>query len=535
MDSPTADEAVSGAAARADLDHLVEVLTDAHPDAYHGFGGAVAFWRAVSETRAAIPASGLTATALYGRLARLAAGVRDAHTALFPPGRRSFTDPAAPRYGIDWDVVDGALVVGSVHTAGHRPLLRARLRAVDGVAFDELVERMRRLRGYDNAHGNLVHLAQALDDPAAASLLTGAAGDRRVELATSGGPTEVTLAPWRPRPADRLAPTSRLPLPVPGPSGIATAMLGPVGYLRLGELLGYREVFENARVDGVDWLLGERLDTALERLGVTGAPPRVDERIALVPSASEAIGGLLDRLRTAGGDRLVVDLRHCPGGNSIIGDILATLLYGVDGVLDGDEGYQVPRYSPRYFQHYRDSPATPGYDFGAERDWLATRSDPHARRRRRRAALTELRSRLPAFDRQLARAAIPPAPRVAVVVDAFTFSAGFDVLLALRRHGATVVGTAPAQAANCFIDILPFQLHHSGLRGMVSFKWSVSLPDEPDNGTLLRPDVPLTAAEYDLDPNAAVLLALDHLDHDRARTGAGTSTDPGACGTAPAR
>ncbi|GIL28694.1 S41 family peptidase [Actinocatenispora comari] len=535
MDSPAADQTLSASAAGADLDQLVETLTDTHPDAYRGFGGAVAFWRAVDETRAAIPASGLTVTALYGHLARLAAGVRDAHTAVFPPGRRSFTDASAPRYGIDWDVVDGALVVGAVHAAGHRPLLGARLRAVDGVAFGELVERMRRLRGYDNEHGNLVQLAQALDDPVGATLLTGAADRRRVEVTASGGPAEVTLTPWRPRPADRLAPASRLRLPEPGPTGIATALLGTVGYLRLGELLGYREAFEIARANGVDWVLGERLDAALERLGVTDAPATVDERIALVPSASDAVAGLLERLRAAGGDRLVVDLRHCPGGNSIIGDLLAALLYGVAAVLDGDEGYQVPRHSPRYFEHYRDSDAAPGYDFGAERDWHATRADPRRRRELRRDALAELRGELPAFDRQLARVATPPAPRVAVVVDAFTFSAGFDVMLALRRHGATVVGTAPAQAANCFIDILPFRLERSGLRGMVSFKWSVSLPDEPDNGTLLRPDVPLTATGYDADPNAAVLLALAHLDRGGARTGAGTSTDGGACGTAPER
>ncbi|BCJ35507.1 hypothetical protein Athai_30100 [Actinocatenispora thailandica] len=342
--------------------------------------------------------------------------------------------------------------------------------------------------------------------------MTGAADRRRVELTAAGGPAEAALTPWRPVPADRLAPASRLRLPELGPTGIATALLGTVGYLRLGELLGYREAFETARASGVGWVLGERLDAALERLGVTRAPATVDERIALVPSASDAVAGLLERLRAAGGDRLVVDLRHCPGGNSIIGEILAALLYGVQAVLDGDEGYQVPRHSPQYFEHYRGSDAAPGYDFGDERAWRATRTDPRRRRELRRDALAELRGELPALDRQLAAADTLPSPRVAVVVDAFTFSAGFDVLLALRRHGATVVGTAPAQAANCFIDILPFQLERSGLRGMVSFKWSVALPGDADDGTLLHPDVTLTSSEYDTDANAAVLLALRELD-----------------------
>jgi hypothetical protein len=63
------------------------------------------------------------------------------------------------------------------------------------------------------------------------------------------------------------------------------------------------------------------------------------------------------------------------------------------------------------------------------------------------------------------------------------------VLVGLLRHGAEIVGVPSMQAGNCFIDALSFQLKHSGLQGMVSQKWSLLFPDDPERGKLLRPRV----------------------------------------------
>jgi hypothetical protein len=54
------------------------------------------------------------------------------------------------------------------------------------------------------------------------------------------------------------------------------------------------------------------------------------------------------------------------------------------------------------------------------------------------------------------------------VTDARTFSAGFSLLAALRRLGATVVGTAPVQAPTYFGDVVGFELPNSGVSAMTA-------------------------------------------------------------------
>ena len=93
-----------------------------------------------------------------------------------------------------------------------------------------------------------------------------------------------------------------------------------------------------------------------------------------------------------------------------------------------------------------------------------------------------------------------------------TYSAEFNIVLRQKALGALHVGVAPAQSANCFIDVLRYTLPLSCLTGTLSFKESLALPDGGPEATLLRPEVELTykrLAEYGFDPSAGLRLALD--------------------------
>lgn len=101
-------------------------------------------------------------------------------------------------------------------------------------------------------------------------------------------------------------------------------------------------------------------------------------------------------------------------------------------------------------------------------------------------------------------------PRVVVVSSARTYSAAFDVVAMLHAHGAELVGVPSAQAGNCFIDSLSFELKNSHIRGHLGFKRSLSFPHEPGKGRLLRPDMELTydtLSRMSFDPHAALRLA----------------------------
>jgi len=214
---------------------------------------------------------------------------------------------------------------------------------------------------------------------------------------------------------------------------------------------------------------------------------------------------------------------------------LSTSLYGVQGMLAAEEGYQVRRYSPLYRANYQSPSAeraaeinrflgNGGYDFSDEEAWERRRRTGFtpSERKRRVAELQHHVSLAPSFARVFDRGRRLPVwspRRMTVLTSAQTYSAGFDIAAMLVKHGAEVIGVPSAQAGNCFIDSLHYTLDHSGLHGYISFKWSRRFPNDPERGNLLRPDVELTydyLARLGFDPNASVRLALEFLGYSHA-------------------
>jgi hypothetical protein len=280
-----------------------------------------------------------------------------------------------------------------------------------------------------------------------------------------------------------------------------------IAYFRLDSAMRYREAFEVWRATGY---------------------AREERKLADIPSVTQTLETLFTEMKAKKTTLLVVDMRENEGGNSAFAQILEYFLYPLDAILASDSGYQVPRYSALYFANHtndslekvraRTSPTFQigDFDFTDERTWQrfhGTQPTGEELARRRRETAQGVQSS-PTFAKAYAEGKWNGtwSPRVVVLTSARTYSAGFDAVLVLRAHGATVVGVPSAQAANCFIDTLAFELAHSHLRGGLSFKWSVRLPDDPKRGEMLRPDHELTYATYasnDFDPNTCVLMAMD--------------------------
>jgi hypothetical protein len=291
----------------------------------------------------------------------------------------------------------------------------------------------------------------------------------------------------------------------------------------------YREAFEINREIGhgrfIETYLADVVDDATDG----SLPDDLDRAIAAVPSAAEQLLDLFTAMREAQTETVLVDLRDNGGGNSFFAAILAYFLYGVDGSIDLDTGYQVLRYSPLYLANYLSPPedrrtaieaamGNGGYDFAEEREWRRRRREGLAGAERARAVVdTETQvAQAPSFSAIFERREGEGiwTPRIVVLTSGRTYSAGFDVAAMLVKRGARLVGVPSSQAGNCFIDGLFYTLDHSQLTGIISYKWSLLFPDEPERGTLLQPDVELTyeyLASTGFDPNAAVRLALEDL------------------------
>ncbi len=518
---------------RADLRQLLALLSDAHPDPFSAIGGMVSFHRMANDILSAIPDEGMTPAEFLRLLRPLVAAVRDGHTTIF--------DPAAPdqlvdvramggeldmaqRLWIDWEPVDEQLVVSGVYDEGHSQFLGALLDSVEGVPFGELVKRMRAIRGDDNAYNNLVHLTEALGHPYLIFDLLECEPTEALTLKfidRVGAQIEANV-PLSPQPAgDRITPPSAIDLTPVGPSRIGWQMVDGAMLLRVGPMMWYREAFEVWRHYGYHHNLSHHLDTLVEDLGVYPRPCDVGDRIAAVPAASEIFVQMLEEMAKNATKTLIVDLRESTGGNSTIATILQFLLYGLNGMIDHDGGYQVRRLSPLFFDNNRNIPRESstglpgGYDFSEEREWRRGREGLTDQERRvLRDRIIEEASASKTFERLIATRDENPSwtPEVIVLTSARTYSAGFDMAAMLYKHGAKIVGVPSSQAGNCFIDTLRYTLDHSGLQGRISYKWSLLFPDDADTGKMLRPNLELTydrLADLDFDPNASIQLALD--------------------------
>jgi hypothetical protein len=519
--APPAREAgwLSRENAREDLFQLRTLLETSHPDPYLRAGGMVAFRRRFSLAEGGIPPEGIGHAAFLAILEPLVAQVRDAHTGLWD----ETTERGAP-VQVDLVPVDSRLVVTRVYGETQKLALGATLESVEGIPVADLLERMARRRGYENLYSNLTHLAQALENVASLEKLLGRpllSGQVRCRVRRPDGTSMPLVLPsGDTEPAGRLVPARRMTLPAPDVAGLATGFLDPggkVAYFAMTSSMRYREAFEAWRA------YGDGNDRGLEAL--VGPEGSAADKLARLPSVTERLESLVTEMKARKTPLLIVDLRRNQGGNSCFAAILAYFLYPLDQVASPRmDGYQVIRYSALYFQNRpneslervraRRSPTfqVGDLDFQEEEAWKASPPGP-ASPSVQAAWLKETSGGLPTFSKAVAEGRWNAAwrPKVVVLTSAATFSAGFDAVLQLHLLGAEVVGVPSSQAANCFIDTLPFQLKNSGIHGGMSFKWSVGLPDDPAAGELLHPDRELTYETFrDLrfDPDSSLILAL---------------------------
>lgn len=532
-EAPLAPDAwLSQEALRADLRQLVRLIEETHPDPYSRAGGRIAFHRRVDALLRSLPAEGMTVEGFYRHARPLVASVRDGHTHLRAPSSPQGAQPSLP---LEFEAVEDRLYVSRVREAGLQPFLGATLVGVEGTSFEVLATRMEAFRGADNRYHNLRHLTDALRTPGGVGELLerqALTGPVRFELRKPDGTNVTVSVEAVMTPGQALAPPSRLSVPEPNAADLAWSFLTPdksVAYVRMDSMGRYREAFEQWRALGFTMPLGDHLSSVAKAAGhpeLTG----VDERIAVIPSATELLRELFSSMRRERTATLIVDVRRNSGGNSLLASMLGYFLYPMDSLLGTETGYQVPRYSALYFQsHEGDSLEkvrassgvaleTGDLDFSEERAWRERRErglTPEQRERLRKDFLDTV-AMVPTFEQVVREGGFNAAwsPRVVVLTSGRTYSAGFDLVALLRAHGARVVGVPPAQAGNCFIDTAPYRLERSGLTGSISFKYSLLYPEDPVNGELLRPDRELRYQELaamGFDPHAAVLLALEEL------------------------
>ena len=518
-----AQNVISKAFLVEDTRQLIKILEESHPDPYISFGGKIAFHRNFQQVLSLIPESGMTNKEYYNLLVPFIAKMCTMHTGLINPEKPGQNGPGIP---LKFKIIDNDLVVVEVQSSDYKYLLGCKLESVNSIPIRTLLDRQTRLRGIENEPGKLVFLSLSLKTiNGVKNLIPEWVGNEKITVGFRSKSGTIISRDFKipySNQGEPIAYSSKVIKPSTEKSDVVYDFLDDAkqnALLIISNMERYREASEGWFSKGFEGAT-EYSGTAYKHFNNSEPPTNREELLKGIPSVTETFISLIQDLKKNKTKNLIVDLRDNTGGNGIMNEMLIYFLFGKEGMLNTNQGYQITKYSDLYFQNYS-SASLPlinkereikltkdDYDFREEETYFKKVKDT--------LELYNYLKLAPTFYNvfQTKKYDIPQIQlkNIIILCNPFTSSSGFNLLTYLNEKGAKVLGTASAQPGNNFGDAIFFLLKNSGLKGYVSFKQNITFPDDPIKGKCLMPDYPLTYQKFmsfNFDPDAEILYALE--------------------------
>jgi len=509
-----------------DVRQLTNILETAHPDPYINGGGKIAFHRRIHKIMNSIPAMGLNSSDFGKILSPIFVSIGDGHTRI--NRTLSPNSTVTKIIPIKFRAIEKDIYVAAVYDEQQKYLLGSKLIAVEGIPYNQLLERMYSLQPIENAYHAMKWLCRFINDKKYYDDLLPEWKDKSRIIITLKSPlgkiNEVTLTTIE-KLINPILPPTKIDLPSTDKNDITYKFLdknNKNAILRVTIMNNYKEHFEG--VIKQMGSLGPVKDVAqesYERYNSKKAPEKDEDIVTGLPSIVELYMKMLEEMKSAHSETLLIDLRENTGGDDSMSWMLLYFLYGKKGLENAMQATQVVKYSDIFFAFAKEVTLESinkdrvlpleknDYDFlgEAENSNKITREDLLSEWGKYKAMAKEL-------DKEEHEKYYCPK-NVIVICDEITFSAGFDMMRNLYNNGATIVGVPSSQAGNSFGNIIMWKLNNSGVEGSVSYKCDLSFPNDPEKGKVLTPHYQLTykkLKQYGFDPNASVRYALEVLD-----------------------
>ena len=459
--------------ALSDMHQLLRILTEAHPDPFRNLGSQVKFYTKVEEILSSLEET-IDLSQLNMIVMRIIALLGDCHTQATQLFAKS------GKVWLEFKPIDKMIILTGVYENKFSSLIGHKLLAVNGIPVEELISKMLEIRAANGIYNKLLVLSYALKETYFISLLTGkSTGDMKEIIFTlisleDNSIHEIAIPNdniFEQKPPGKLIEHDSLHFSFSSKSDISYKIIEDmIGYLRIDSMTKYRESYESLLKSGAsESFLREMFgDAGFELHG------EIDKILSEVPSASEAIVDLLQKMHARGVKDLIVDLTNNTGGNSYLDNILTYFLYG-DKVTEIDKGYDIERHSSWYKKQYNpgeNEENLDGYTFAEMHKWVSGKRGMSAEEWKREVNLSST------FAEYVEKYKLIVGINVYVLCSPLTFNAGFDLLDMLKRCGATIIGIPPSQPANAFTNVIGFSLDNSGIKGQVSTKLMLKYPDK---------------------------------------------------------
>lgn len=474
-----------------DFDYFFEQLEAVHPDPYSSFGGENAFHNKVKSLLKELGGCDhLDADMLQTRISEFLVPLHDGHTYCgqfsIAPGDTLRVLPFSIRATRDnffiWVAIEE-----------YSDLLGAVLDSINGVTVDELLDRLACHVTAENRYGLFSTVVNTQFNSAYLDLLLDDFNPLNAEVGLSLPDGSDTTVAVRMLAMDEVKAKSTKAVSADNrfPSGNfeykwADRERGVMTF-RCTHVIS-RDCLEHMRNNGMEY-----------ESSIQWAWP--DTPFDEIPSVANRFGAMLQEMKDAGAQHLVIDLRSNGGGWTPI--VYASLyqLFG-DEFLSKDLG---ARYETRISGLYLEKNNTTLEEFNAANGTDFKLGD---------FASTEVTGAVEIDDKtrksiidgymcldkdmlyaQNGKPLYRPE-HIYVVTDTGTFSAAFHYAFMLWKMGATVVGVPSSQAPNTFMEVTPFSLPNSGINCSVSNSLQRFLPDDDPRAKVFWPDWMLTYDDY---------------------------------------
>lgn len=457
-----ANETIPHTALMEDLVQLETTLHEAHP-----IGDQIS----LLALKKSIPPEGLSRAHFQSLINSSLATLNDGHSHSYP------NDVASDFSGIPllFYTVDQALYVAAVTTENDRPLIGAKLLAVENIPLKILIDRVQHLYGSDNRYGAMAQLANfelfLAKKPILKELLPEWQKTDSIRVTLERADGQRIDQRFTAAPIDNLklirADNS---IAIPYQESLDYAW-GPITadnkitYLRVGGMINNRETFEK-RAASND--VNEDITAFFKATsGDSNKVPDPQRQLQQLPAISDSYKDMLKTMKAEQIPTLIIDLRTNVGGWALTADMLIYYIYGRDALINLYRRSNIIRrkISRLYLQSegLPIDPTTLGHMDTHMEDRLIHHQRPLKEVITERDADYALSPTFYADYKEGKNAALYQPKNIYVLVNGSTYSAGFMFAQYLSLMGAITVGMVPGQNIEHFGEIASFTLKNSKL------------------------------------------------------------------------
>jgi hypothetical protein len=476
-----------------------------------------------------IPDSGLTKGEFQKLLLPFVASVGDGHTRIHVSYQNDDSLPGG--IPLIFKIVGKSLYVAGVINSNEEYLIGSLLLSVENISFQDIYSRITKLRGVDNEYGgftllegkNYLWYKEQLQD-----LIPEWKNNNSITVKLKlpdGEVKELSLNTNIRINNPIIYAKSKVIIPNTEKCEFEydySDKMKKTAILKIDGMGGFCENFELVGLESEYQLNGAKY--FYKRYNGTEAPEDKAAIIRGIPSATEKFKSLVEEMKKANTETLIIDLRNNGGGNSTLSDFLIYFLYGKDvltKIKSSNSGYEIIKFSNLYFAENQNESldkinANTIINFRNDDYWFEE-FDKHAVNADSTQINTDLDkfyNNIPTFYQEYksnVHSNYYCPQNVFVLCSPQTYSSGFTMMKRLHELGATLIGTPSSQAGNNPGWTLNYTLDNTGLTGWVACKYYTSSSDRFKNGVYI-PDYSFSYSnllKYNFDPNAEILFTLD--------------------------